>query len=465
VPVTDGFAAPATPLPVGDGTTLIGEDLRGWAQQSTTYLVTETGTGPDSKPEQSVGLYWRGLIGRVIGQYRVEGPLGRGSMARVYKARHLGLERTCALKIMNPRLVSQQPATPEQFWAEARAAANLVHPHVVTIYNLGFDQGYHYIEMEYVPGSMSLRQALVRRGPFEPLLAARLVRQVVLALEAAHRSGLVHRDVKPANVLLTPDGQAKLADFGLAHRTVGLGSQRLAGTPTFMAPELFRGEPASPPTDIYATGVTLYYLLSGQLPFASERLRELIRLHREQPVPDLRQAAPTVPEPLAEVVLRCLAKVPAERFASAAELADSLGAVVQRLRDTESLVRESLRGMECLIQGARDSFRVILPQQEGQRLQEVMIEVRAPETGERFLSVFSVCGPAAPEDYALALELNSQLTYGSLCLRRVLNQPMFVMSRTFPRDRVRASELRDAIVEIARRSDQIEQQLSQHDLY
>ena len=138
----------------------------------------------------------------------------------------------------------------EQFWAEARAAANLVHPHVVTIHNLGSDRGYHFIEMEFVPGAVSLRESLIRKGPFEPLRASRLVRQVVLALGAAHRSGLVHRDVKPANVLLTAAGpcQARRLRPGPAAGRA-LAPERLAGTPTFMAPELFKGaRPAPSPT-------------------------------------------------------------------------------------------------------------------------------------------------------------------------------------------------------------------------
>ncbi|MGP0067500.1 MAG: serine/threonine-protein kinase, partial [Isosphaeraceae bacterium] len=154
------------------------------------------------------------LIGRRLGLYRIESVLGYGSMACVYKAKHLGLHRPCALKILDTEQVGEHPSNREQFWAEARAAANLLHPHVVTIHNLGSFNGYHYIEMEYIPGGQTLRDTLVREGPLEPARAAILTRQVVLALGAAHDSGLVHRDIKPANVLLTPKGQAKLADFG-----------------------------------------------------------------------------------------------------------------------------------------------------------------------------------------------------------------------------------------------------------
>jgi eukaryotic-like serine/threonine-protein kinase len=433
--------------------------------QTTSILASESAESDGTAQSEANEGYWESVIGSRLADYQIESHLGRGSMARVYRARHVGLDRLCALKIMDPRLVSRQPAVRERFWAEARAAAKLSHPHVVTIYNLGVDRGYHFIEMEYVPGAVSLREWLVRKGPFEPLPTCKLVRQVVLALEAAHRSGLVHRDVKPANVLLTPHGHAKLADFGLAHQLLGPARERLAGTPTFMAPELFRRAAASPQSDIYAVGVMLYYLVSGRLPFAAGTIRSLIRLHQEQPVPDIRAIVEAIPDRLAVIVGRCLAKDPADRFSSSLELADELRVVIQQLRDTESLIRESMRGLDCFVQGSRDTFRIILPQQRGERLQEVIVEVSEGKNDERFLSVFSVCGPAEPSHYASALALNGRLTHGSLSIRQVLGTPMFVMSRTFPRERVRASEIRDAIIEIARRSDQIEQQLTQLDQY
>ena len=433
--------------------------------QTTSILVSESAEPAGTAQSDPDEGYWESVIGSRLADYQIESHLGRGSMARVYRARHLGLDRLCALKIMDPRLVSRQPAVREQFWAEARAAANLSHPHVVAIYNLGVDRGYHFIEMEYVPGAVSLRDWLVRKGPFEPLQTSNLVRQVVLALEAAHRSGLVHRDVKPANVLLTPHGHVKLADFGLARQSLSLARERLAGTPTFMAPELFRGAAASPQSDIYAVGVMLYYLVSGRFPFAANTIRSLIRLHQEQPVPDIRAIVNAIPDHLAAIVGCCLAKDPADRFSSSLKLADELRVVIQQLRGTESLIRESMRGLDCFLEGSRDTFRIILPQQRGERLPEVIVEVSEGKDNERFLSVFSVCGLAEPSHYASALALNGRLTYGSLSIRHVLGAPMLVMSRTFPRDRVRASEIRDAIIEIARRSDQIEQQLTQLDQY
>jgi serine/threonine-protein kinase len=405
------------------------------------------------------------LVGKRLSQYRVESLLGKGSMARVFKAKHLGLDRICALKIINPRLVASRGTYRDQFWAEARAAANLIHPHVVTIHNLGSDRGYDFIEMEYVAGAVSLRDDLIHRGPLAPVRAALLVRQVALALNEAHRSGLIHRDVKPANVLLSSVGHAKLADFGLAQRLLGLPSQRLAGTPSFMAPELFSGMSASPQSDLYAVGVMLYYLVTGMLPFSASTIKALIELHHSQPVPDLRVAGTAIPEGFLRIIERCLAKTPSERFETATELAEQLRLEIQRSLDTESLIRESVQGLDCLVHGARESFRILLPQQQGRRLQEVFLEVNEGRDDERFLSVFSVCGPAEPSHHAAALALNARLTYGSISIRDVLGAPMFVMTRNFPRDRVRSTELRAAILEIARRSDQIEQQLTQRDVY
>src|SRR5262249_20412668 len=180
----------------------------------------------------------------------------RGSMACVYKARHTALDRACALKIMDTALVARHPDIREQFWAEARAIAKVLHPHIVTIYNLDSADGHHFIEMEYVPGGRTLRDILVHEGPLEPCRAATLARQAVQALGAAQDAGLVQRDIKPANVLLTRRGDAKLADFGLVGRLEDLaqGGAPLAGTPSYMAPELFQGTPASTASDIYAVG-------------------------------------------------------------------------------------------------------------------------------------------------------------------------------------------------------------------
>jgi len=406
------------------------------------------------------------LTGQLLGQYRMGPVIGRGSMARVYQAEHQFLCRPCAIKVLNPGLVARQPQVREQFWAEARVVANLIHPSVVTVHNLGTDRDYHFIEMEYVAGGISLKETLVKDGPFEPVRASKLVLEVVEALGAAHRSGLVHRDVKPANVLLTTEGRAKLADFGLVrrHTDLGLAGAKVAGTPTFMAPELFTGDPASPRSDIYAVGVMFYYLLSARLPFSADRISRLIQLHRHQPVPDIRQFVPDLNDPFVEILATCLAKQPGARYASAEELGEALDLAIAQIRDTEGLLRESVEGLDCFIQGARDHFRILfkLP---NDRLQEVYLEVGENRHNERLLTVFSVCCPAETRHYEFALKLNAEMTYGGLSIREVNGQPMFVMTRTFPRGHVHPDAIRAALVDIARRSDWVEQQLTHADVY
>ncbi len=406
------------------------------------------------------------LTDRGLAQYWVGGVIGRGSMGRVYEAEHLTLARKCAIKVLNPGLLARQPSMRDMFWAEARVVANLVHPNIVTVHNLGSDRGYHFIEMEYVPGGVTLKEKLVREGAFDPMRAAVLVRQVVEALGSAHRSGLVHRDIKPSNVLLTSTGHAKLADFGLVRRLneLELAGAAVGGTPTYMAPELFSGSPASPRSDLYAVGVMLYYLLSARLPFSSDKIGRIIDLHRNAPVPDIRSLAPEVTNDLAAILERCLSKDPADRFESAEELGETLEALIAQMLDTETLVRESVEGLDCFVQGARDHFRILVKLPKN-RLQEVYVEVGQGRHKERLLSVFSVCCPADSRHYEFALKLNAELTYAGLSVRVVNGEPMFVMSRAYPRAHADAAHVQAAIREIAKRSDWVEQQLTQADVY
>ncbi len=406
------------------------------------------------------------LVNSELGHYAIGKVIGNGSMGRVYAAEHLGLARPCAVKVMNPGLLVAQPAIREQFWAEARAAANLVHPHVVTVHNLGSDRGYHFIEMEYVEGGITLKEEIRRKGGLDPLAATIVTRDVVLALSAAHERGLVHRDVKPSNVLLTPAGRAKLADFGLVRHIdeAELLSGRVAGTPSAMAPELFQGVTASPYSDLYAVGVMYFELLSARLPYLSDDLTTLIQQHTHQAIPDVRNWDDRVPELIHLAITSCMAKRPEDRPASAEEFADALKLIISQLRDTDLLIRESLEGLDCFVQGANERYRLVfrLP---SDRIQEVYIEVLSGRHQERLLTIFSVCAPASPAHHEFALRLNAELTHGALSVREMDGQPMYVMTRTFHRDHVSATELRAALKEIARRGDWVEQRLTDVDLY
>jgi serine/threonine-protein kinase len=416
----------------------------------------EPAGGPEGFPEVD------DLIDRTLGQYQIGAVIGRGSMGRVYRAEHLGLARPCAIKVMDPGLVARRSEILARFRDEARAVAGLVHPHVVTIHNLGSDRGYHYIEMEYVPGGHSLREDLLRHGRLDPVRATSLVRQVVLGLGAAHRAGLVHRDVKLSNVLLTGEGQAKLADFGLVRRLDDPAGAAVAGTPTYMAPELFEGVPAGPRTDLYAVGVLFYSLLAGRPPFAADQIGRLIELHRAAPVPEIRREAPAVPEDVAAIVARLLSKRAELRPETADALAEELQSVLLHLWDAEDLVRESLRGLDCQAREQDGRYRVTL-QIPGGRRQDVFVEVGAGRLGKRLVTVYSVCCPADPAHFEFALKLNAELAYGGLSLREVEGRPMFVMARTYPQGRVTPAEIRDVLHEIALRSDWVEQQLTSAD--
>lgn len=194
------------------------------------------------------------LLGRSVGLYEIESLLGKGGMAWVFLARHNTLHRSCAIKVLCPELLGRKANSLDLFMAEARAAASLVHPHIVAIHNVGELESHHFIEMEYMAGC-SLQQLISDRSSLTLFDATNFLMQSCSALAAAHRQGLAHRDFKPANILVRPDGIAKLADFGLAKQlsTKPLtGNASLAGTPQFMAPELFQGEHANQQSDIYA---------------------------------------------------------------------------------------------------------------------------------------------------------------------------------------------------------------------
>ena len=215
-----------------------------------------------------------------------------------------------------------------------------------------------------------------------------------------------------------------------------------------MAPELFDGVPASRRSDFYAVGVMYFYLLSARLPYASDQISQLVQKHQRSPIPDVRDHDPSVPSDASEIIARCLAKRPEDRYASAEELASQLQSVVYQLRDTDSLIRESLEGLDCFAQGGSDHYRILFPLPHD-RLQEVYVDASHGPSGERLLSIFSVCGPADPKHFEFALRLNDKLSYGSLSVRNVHGDAMFVMNRTFARDHVCAADIRAAMMEIA----------------
>ncbi len=421
-----------------------------------TYVIGTEKT-PDNDDE---------LIGRRISTYLIESFLGKGGMARVYRALHEMLERPCAIKVLNRQLVERDPDYLRMFFAEARSAASLVHPHVVTIHTIGHDEGLHFIEMEHVAGR-SLHRFAESRGRLDATLATSLMLQTCSALAAAHRVGMIHRDVKPANVLVTEDGVAKLADFGLAKRVVSsdspAGGRTLAGTPYYMAPELFDGQPADKRSDVYAMGVTYFYLLSGRLPFVHQSVPQLARMHAAQPVPDIQQLRPDVPADTVAVVRRCLAKDAADRYADAGELLYDLKAVFGGLQSLECLVREAISGLQLELQGSGDRFCTNVRLTSG-RSQKVTIEACCGGTiADRVVKIYSVCGPACDGFFRRALELNAVIPHGSIALEQIDGQPHFIMGNTYPRVSCDPEEIRRSVLTIAQHADDVERCLHDGD--
>jgi serine/threonine protein kinase len=269
--------------------------------------------------------------GTLSGRYETREKLGSGGMSNVYKATDRILERTVAVKILAEHL-SDDERFVARFRREALAVAKLIHPNIVQVYDTGVDEGRHYIVMEYVEGR-SGAQILQRHGPVEPEIAAEIGIQACAGLDYAHRRGIIHRDVKPGNLMVVggPVGGGemivKLTDFGIARaieqtRITQVGS--VVGTAAYLAPEQVRGEEATPATDVYALGVVLYQFLTGRLPYEGSSLAELaVRQQNEKPLPPDTYNS-EVPETLGAAVLRALEGDPNRRYASADELAAGL---------------------------------------------------------------------------------------------------------------------------------------------
>jgi eukaryotic-like serine/threonine-protein kinase len=269
--------------------------------------------------------------GTLSGRYETGERLGSGGMSNVYKATDRILERTVAVKILAEHL-SDDERFVARFRREALAVAKLIHPNIVQVYDTGVDEGRHYIVMEYVAGR-SGAQILQRHGPVDPTTAAEIGIQACAGLDYAHRRGIIHRDVKPGNLMVVggPVGggemTVKLTDFGIARaieqtRITQVGS--VVGTAAYLSPEQVRGEEATPATDVYALGVVLYQFLTGRLPYEGSSLAELaVRQQNEKPLPPSTYND-EVPEPLGAAVLRALEGDTNRRYASAEELATGL---------------------------------------------------------------------------------------------------------------------------------------------
>ena len=266
------------------------------------------------------------ISGREIAGYRIESEIGRGGMGVVYLATQAFPERKVALKLLSPELAAD-PAFRERFVRESNAAASTEHPNIVPVYGAGEADGQLYLAMRYVEGT-DLRSLLEREGPLAPERAARICAQVAEALEAAHERGLVHRDVKPGNVLLDGRERAYLSDFGLIRRTrVDTEITRTGqfmGTVDYVAPEQIKGGELDGRADVYSLGCVLYECLTGAAPFRRDSELATMYAQLEDPVPAPSSVNPAVPKSLDQVVAQATAKRPDDRFATAGEMAEAV---------------------------------------------------------------------------------------------------------------------------------------------
>ena len=266
---------------------------------------------------------------RIDGRYTIERPLGSGGMAEVFLARDGVLDRDVALKVLRGQYAGDEEFY-ERFRREATSAAGLSHPNIVQVYDRGeAPDGTCYIAMEYVSGG-TLKERLDERGPMEPERALAVAGQVAEALWAAHERGVIHRDIKPQNILITDMGHLKVTDFGIARAASAAtisATNAVFGTAGYLSPEQALGEPATPRSDLYSLGIVLYELLTGVVPYRADNPVAVCMKHVTEPLTPPRRLDPTIPEAVDALVVKLLAKDPADRPASATELLDDIEGV------------------------------------------------------------------------------------------------------------------------------------------
>src|SRR5438105_2652317 len=276
----------------------------------------------------------------IAGRYSLERELGRGGMGVVYLAREVRLDRPVAIKLLPPSKASD-PKLRERFLREARTAAKLSHPNVIPIHAVEEIAEFVFFAMAYIEGE-TLTERVRNRGPLAPSEASRVLRDVAWALAYAHGQGVIHRDVKPDNILLENGGRVLVADFGIASAVAGAGALttgEVVGTPEFMSPEQALGEPVDARSDLYSLGVVGYFACSGALPIEAAKATDVLAKQVTEAAPPLSSVAPMVPRRLAQAIDRSLAKEPADRPDGPAALAEQLSHALEQRRELPVALR------------------------------------------------------------------------------------------------------------------------------
>ncbi len=271
------------------------------------------------------------MIGKVFaGRYELLEKIAEGGMARVYRGRDQLLKRTVAVKVLKDQM-SGDAAFIRRFEREAQSAAALSHPHIVSIYDVGVEDDTYYMVMEYVDGN-NLKEYIREKGPLPFNEAIRITRQIGQALEQAHAAGVVHRDIKPQNILFSKNGNIKVTDFGIAIGgdgvTVTVGDE-IIGSVQYISPEQARGGMAGKQSDLYSLGIVLYEMVTGQVPFSGESPVAVVMKHIQEQIVPPRHKVEGIPESLEEVILRAVEKDTAKRYSSAAELLEDLSQITE----------------------------------------------------------------------------------------------------------------------------------------
>ncbi|QTD42369.1 Stk1 family PASTA domain-containing Ser/Thr kinase [Sporosarcina sp. Te-1] len=284
------------------------------------------------------------MIGkRIGGRYEIIRGIGEGGMSKVYLAHDIILDRDVAIKVLDYDFANEEDLK-RRFQREALSATSLTHPHIVNIFDVGEEDELHYLVMEYIDGR-TLKKFIQSNGPLRPQQAVQIMKQLVSAIANAHHNGIIHRDIKPQNILMDQNGDVKITDFGIAmalNSTAHTKTNSVLGTVHYLSPEQARGGMATKKSDIYSLGIVFYELLTGELPFSAESAVAIALKHLQEETPSVRNRFPSIPQSVENVILKATAKDPLNRYRSADEMYEDLLTVLSPERADEEKFTEPL---------------------------------------------------------------------------------------------------------------------------